>query len=107
MGQPERTNKNLTVYSLFVKIKRDRIILHIVWERKLKPRERWNGSEIIGHTASATVVMRHVFTVKFNVTEGCGHHLLRPEEMKKTIQTLMVWGSSQTPSEARIKLNLT
>jgi hypothetical protein len=105
VGQPERTNRNLTVYSLFVMIKRARIILHIVWERKLKPRESWNDSEITGHTASATVVMKHVLTAKFNGTEGCGHHLLRPEEMKKTIQTLMVWGSSQTPSEARFKLN--
>jgi len=82
-------------------IKRDRIILHIVWERKLKPRESWNDSEITGHTASFTVVMKHVFTVKFNGKEGCSHHLLRPKEMKKTIQTLMVWDSSQTPSETR------
>jgi hypothetical protein len=86
-------------------IKRDRIILHIVWERKLKPRECWNYSEITSHTALATVVMKHVFTFKFNGKEGCSHHLLRPEEMKKTIQTQMVWDSSQTLSEARIKLN--
>jgi len=105
VGQPERTNENLSVYSLFVTIKRDRIILHIVWERKLKPRDSWNDSEITGHTASATAVTNHMFTVKFNGTEGCSHHLLRPEEMKKTIQTLMVWNSSQTPSGARIKLN--
>ena len=59
VGQPERKNKNLTVYSLFVMVKRDRIILHTVWERKLKPRESWNDSETTGHTASATVVMKH------------------------------------------------
>jgi hypothetical protein len=84
VGQPERTNKILTVYSLFVMIKRARMILHIVWERKLKPRESWNDSEITGHIAPASVVVKHVFTVKFNGTEGCGHHLLCPEEMKKT-----------------------
>ena len=66
MGQPEITNKSFTVYSFFVMIKRDRIILHTVLERKLKPRESWNDSEITGHTASATVVIKHVFTVKFN-----------------------------------------
>ena len=99
----EHTNKNLTVYSLFVMIKR--IILHIVWERKLTQRKSWKDSEITGHTASATVVMKHVFTVKFNGMKGCGHHLLRPEEMKKTTQTLTVWDSGQAPSEARIKLN--
>jgi hypothetical protein len=107
VGQPERTNKSLTVYSFFVMIKRDRIILHTVWERKLKPRESWNDSEITGHTASATVVIKHVFTVKFNGMEECSHHLIRQEKMKKTIQTLMVWDSSQTLSMARIKFNFT
>jgi hypothetical protein len=56
VGQPERSNKSLTVYSFFVMIKTDRITLHIVWERKLKPRESWNDSKITGHTASAAVV---------------------------------------------------
>jgi len=107
VGRPARTDKNLTVYSLFVTINRERIILHIVWERKLKPRESWNDSEITGHAASPTVVVKHVFMVKFNGKEGCSHHLLFPVEKKKTTQTLMVWDSSQTPSEAGIQLNFT
>jgi hypothetical protein len=61
--------KSLTVYSFFAMLKRNRIILHIVWDRKLKPRESWNDSEITGHTASATVVMAYVFMVKFNGME--------------------------------------
>jgi hypothetical protein len=52
--------------------------------------ESWNDSEISGHTASAYVVTKPVFMVKLNGTEGYSHHLLHPEEMKKTVQILMV-----------------
>lgn len=64
-------------------IYKDRIILREVGEEHLNQEKR-NDSEITGHIVSHTVLMKYVFMVNFNGIEGCSHHLLRLEEMKKT-----------------------